>query len=156
MFDLITYIWYYFFANKELREYEKECFDFLLQVLCEKDKIKLEKQYEYFNLVQRPADGIKSLFFNTKNEDARNWDEDLLFENTKMDFKVLEGVLEAVAGDIKAEVKFEIYFHRGRFYSIDFKSSPEFFAGYENFIIRSPKIYLEKESLSEFGKTLIS
>ncbi|MES9991500.1 MAG: hypothetical protein ABW098_06065 [Candidatus Thiodiazotropha sp.] len=112
------------FGSKRLRHYEQVCIAAWRSTLSAVLQKKLDKQLEKFDLVQRQANGLKSVFYSLRDPQYTTWKEDDLFPVLGEEQKVFTGTLIGNIEDVTESVKFSVYLHKGRLSSIEFVSEP--------------------------------
>jgi hypothetical protein len=111
-------------GSNKLHHYEAVCLTAWSSNLSGELQQKLERQKIKFDLVQRQANGMKSVFYSVSDPQYQSWTDNDLFPLRDENQKVFSGTLTGTIGDITESVKFYIYLHRGRLSSIEFTSEP--------------------------------
>lgn len=114
---------YRFFHFNKLRHYEQVCLNAWRSNLSFEDKKKLDHQLKHFDLIQRQARKMKSVFYCIGDPQYENWDDDILFSDRR-EKKVMSGTLSAQISDVTVQLTFFIYIFEGRLSSIEFSSEP--------------------------------
>jgi hypothetical protein len=123
--NVISSVWLRVFGKHKLMHYEVICLNSMGRELTKESQKNLFSQLNKFNLVQRPAYGLKSIFYDVKDPKYLTWGDEDLFHNREENLKVFSGILRGQEEDIEAKIKFEIFIHRGRLSSIEFQSEPK-------------------------------
>lgn len=124
MLQFVSRLVYRAFGSNRLRPYEQVCINAWRSTLPDVLQQKLDNQLERFELVQRQARGIKSVFFSIRDPRYESWGDDILFPDRGEERKVFTGKLTGKIGDVTESVGFSVYLHRGRLSSIEFDSEP--------------------------------
>lgn len=124
IFEVVSRILYFLFGSARLRQHEQACLDAWRRTLSESVDQKVRTQIAEFDLIQRQARGVKSVFYSIRDPQYASWGDELLLSVKDKSCRVFEGVLVGKVGDITESVRFCIYIHRGRLFSIEFSSEP--------------------------------
>ncbi|MFC6634932.1 hypothetical protein [Microbulbifer taiwanensis] len=103
----------------------------------------LTRQLDKFDYVARQTSGLKTIFYCVRDQEFIDWAEGDFFLNRNGDLKVFVGMLNGVVEDVRISVGFSIYIHRGRLFSIEYKSEPGLFKSAENFRVAGAKVLVE-------------
>lgn len=111
-------------GSGKLRFYEAVCLDAWRSTLTAGGQNILARQLQRFDYIARDNNGLKTVFYLLKDRSNTSWAENELFYSRGTDMRVFEGDLIGVIGDLELRVRFSVYVHRGRLFSIEFVSEP--------------------------------
>jgi hypothetical protein len=126
LLNCLSKLYFRAFGSSRLRPYERACIEAWRETLPEFKQRTLETQLSKFDLVQRQAGQMRSVFYSVSDPDLKAWKKEDFFQDggAEDEKKVYEGRLSARVGDLTPAVDFAIFTHLGRISSIEFESEP--------------------------------
>jgi hypothetical protein len=120
--DFFSKTYYKLVGNNKLRYYEMFCLDEWKKHLNNDEKDLLEKQLSMFDYISREPYGLKTVFYSIRDPEFKSWGKKDFFSNLNSDLKVFSGTIVGHIGDIEISIEFDIFAHKGRIFSIEFKN----------------------------------
>lgn len=138
--DFLSKFYYKLVGNNKLRDYERFCLNEWKKYLDSDAGNLLEKQLSMFDYISREPYGLKTVFYSIRDTELKSWTTKDFFKNLKPDLKVFSGTILGNIEDIEISVEFDIFLHKGRLFSIEFKNDTKLLMKVEEFKILGERV----------------